>query len=337
MEFGGGFRSLVSDLLPYVNAHVSRQTSLLTNHLVYEDIVHRDKEPYPRGGLKALANICKMAASKNLDIIIDHHAAPGAQAKNNPFAGEKTPNPQFYTTDNYNRGTEFLGWMTKQIYADQTSFGNVKMIQVLNEPLQGDGRDAEMISTWYPAAQKAIRDAEKAAGVNEGEGLVIQFMSDAWGSGDPTTSIDKQNTAYDDHRYVKWATNQQQNKEAYKQTSCNDNRAENGLSMVIGEWSMSAPLDDKQQGSADWDPAQNHDWYKGWFAAQANSYAKSTNGWIYWTWKTETKDPRWDYQLAVQQKIIPESLDGIAQTAQTWCGNSQTQGPGQGPPPGQGQ
>lgn len=65
-----------------------------------EDIVYRDSEWFPEGGLTYLQRVCNWAADLGLYIIIDFHGAPGAQVAKNSFTGQvrtiplSTPRPR---------------------------------------------------------------------------------------------------------------------------------------------------------------------------------------------------------------------------------------------------
>lgn len=63
--------------------------------------------------------------------------------------------------------------------------------------------------------------------------------------------------------------------------------------MIVGEWSLSPP--DDVQWSSEWDPSSNVDFYKKWWAAQVMAYEK-TEGWFFWSWKSQLGDYRWSYQ-----------------------------------------
>jgi hypothetical protein len=63
---------------------------------------------------------------------------------------------------------------------------------------------------------------------------------------------------------------------------------------IIGEFSLSVP--DNVQWNGDWHPDSNKAFYSQWFAAQIMSYERDTNGWIFWSWKTQLGDYRWSYQ-----------------------------------------
>jgi hypothetical protein len=63
---------------------------------------------------------------------------------------------------------------------------------------------------------------------------------------------------------------------------------------IVGEFSLSVP-DDVEWTSA-WDPSTQQAFYSQWFAAQVLKYEADTNGWIFWTWKSQLGDYRWSYQ-----------------------------------------
>ena len=44
-------------------------------------------ENWPRGGMKYLDKVAELAASRNINVILDLHGAPGVQVANNAFTG----------------------------------------------------------------------------------------------------------------------------------------------------------------------------------------------------------------------------------------------------------
>lgn len=118
-------------------------------------------------------------------------------------------------------------------------------------------------------------------------------MDQSWGSGDPNEFLgDLTYMAYDDHRYLKWDTSVDASHDSYISTSCGDKRDSNSPN-IVGEWSLAVP--DDVEGSSDWDPSSNTEFYAKWFAAQVHSYEKQ-QGWVFWTWKAQLDDYRWSYQ-----------------------------------------
>ena len=160
-----------------------------------------------------------------------------------------------------------------------------------------------------------------------------------WGSGDPHQYLtDDFNAAYDDHRYLKYTTDNGLNQPgagstpaAYLQLSCHDDRGGNWPT-IVGEFSLSV-ADNLEWDDPDFAPPDDHvEWYKQWFAAQIIAYERQ-DGWFFWSWKADyiagRNDWRWSYQgefavrsawgsegmglmrwaAAVDAGAIPENLD----------------------------
>lgn len=53
-----------------------------------EDLVYADSEHFPQGGLTYLTRLCGWASDLGMYIIMDLHAAPGAQQPHNAFTGQ---------------------------------------------------------------------------------------------------------------------------------------------------------------------------------------------------------------------------------------------------------
>jgi hypothetical protein len=73
--------------------------------------------------------------------------------------------------------------------------------------------------------------------------------------------------------------------------------------------------DNVQNSDPNW-VKENTEFYKKWFVAQVTGYEKSTNCWIFWTWKSELGDYRWPYQQAVSEGIIPTDLSTLQSPCQ---------------------
>src|SRR4051812_16239942 len=71
---------------------------------------------------------------------------------------------------------------------------------------------------------------------------------------------------------------------------------------IVGEFSLSVP--DNVQWNGDWHPDSNKDFYNRWFAAQIIRYERDTNGWIFWSWKTQLGDYRWSYQGMSRLRLL---------------------------------
>ncbi|EHK97475.1 putative Glucan endo-1,6-beta-glucosidase B [Glarea lozoyensis 74030] len=251
---------------------------------LFEPIIYWDSEHFPHGhvAFPYLEQICEWAAQAGLYVIIDLHAAPGAQQANQPFTGQYAPNAGFYKPWQYDRAYQMLSWITEVIHR-WPAFRTVGMLEILNEPSQDPSVTTGLLDQYYPGAYAAIRAREAKIGIGGDQSLHVQVMNTLWGSGNPETFLtDKQFMAYDDHR--NWPT-------------------------IVGEFSLSVP--DNVQWNGDWHPDSNKDFYNRWFAAQIIRYERDTNGWIFWSWKTQLGDYRWSYQEAVAAGVIPSNAASI--------------------------
>jgi glucan endo-1,6-beta-glucosidase len=134
---------------------------------------------------------------------------------------------------------------------------------------------------------------EQQLGLNKSSYLHIQMMDQRWGSGDPNQYLtDTYFAAYDSHTYLKFSdTPVDQN--TYITTSCNDDRSGSSPT-IVGEFSMAVP--DAEDWTPQWNPnlSSNKEFYQRWFAALITEYEKEV-GWIFWTWKNDLGDLRWEY------------------------------------------
>lgn len=100
-------------------------------------------------------------------------------------------------------------------------------------------------------------------------------------------------------RYIKWDTSVTTTQAGYLSASCNDDVSGN-WPMIVGEWSLSPALETDSQFTQD-----QTAFYAKWYAAQVMAYEKQ-DGWVFWSWKTDLDDYRWDYQKAVLAGVIPK-------------------------------
>ncbi|KAI8296174.1 putative glucan endo-1,6-beta-glucosidase B [Colletotrichum sp. SAR11_240] len=276
-----------------------------------ESLVDKNSEHFPRGAEKYLIQLCGWASDRGFYIILDHHGAPGAQVAQNAFTGQFAPSAGFYNDYQYGRAVKFLQYLRKLAH-DHNEMRNVGMIELVNEPTSWDSAVPSMRSTFYKNAYNAIRQVEKDLGVSANNYFHIQMMNTLWGSGNPVEFLDdKYFTAFDDHRYLKWATNVPVTHADYISTSCKDNRnSDSSGPTIVGEWSISPP--DSVENTDGWSKDTQKDFYKKWFAAQVHSYEKNTAGWVFWSWKAQLGDYRWSYRDAVIAGVVPTDLNSIA-------------------------
>ncbi|MCJ1391927.1 hypothetical protein MMC18_004794 [Xylographa bjoerkii] len=270
---------------------------------IFEDLVYTDSEHFPQGGLAYLEQLCGWATNAGMYIIIDLHGAPGAQVAQQPFTGQYTPTAGFYVDYQYQRAYWFLGNMTELIFNGQhPAYAGVGMLEIVNEPIPNDS----LISAYYPNALAAIRAVEAQYNVPAAQQLSIQMMDARWGAGNPNAALpDLTLAAYDDHRYVKYEAAPPTTQAGYLQTSCADQLGGN-RPLVVGEWSIS-PATANQNDPDLANSAANVPFYTAWWSAQVQAY-EMQDGWVFWSWKTDLDDYRWDYQLAVRTGVIPADV-----------------------------
>ncbi|KAF2444221.1 glycoside hydrolase family 5 protein [Karstenula rhodostoma CBS 690.94] len=288
-------------------------------------------EHFPTMDLQYLDAVIQKAADLGMFVVMDLHAAPGAQKTNDAFTGQCLPPawlPGFFTQRNYDRASRWLSWMTQRIHNTPSYKQTVGIIEVVNEPQSSrEGMPPEEVNTftqvYYPQALKAVRDAEAALNVPAGERLHVQFMDNLWGSGDPKSHLPSDAAVlFDDHNYVGGAVEasshpgrpQDVRQADYMWYTCyTDNRLSDGdTPKVVQEFSLTVDGAVEGNGEFAWAASQNQAFYAQWWNAQQRLY-EQTNGWIFWTWKVgdELNNPRWSYQRAVAQGWIPGSAAGL--------------------------
>ncbi|GAA5829996.1 hypothetical protein JCM3766R1_006733 [Sporobolomyces carnicolor] len=296
------------------------------------DSVIADDEPFARGSMRYVRQVVKWAKNAGLRVILDLHALPGRQTLES-FAGDDTRAVSFFSNHNYDRAYEVLrNWTTlahtdpdfstgpssaffsllsSSVHSDALTFGAVDVIEPVNEPKQGI--QPGLLDVFYPQAQKAIRDTEKALGITcGGDGkqcLTIQYMADSWGSGNPVTHIDTDDHfALDDHLYTQWIVPEnQRSRQGYLEFLCSTTRTTSqGGPTIAGEWSLSTI------GGGELEPTSDGalGFFQKFAAAQIHAGERGA-GWIFWSWKTELSSDTWDYRRAVKAGHLPSHISKI--------------------------
>lgn len=280
-----------------------------------DSIVNTATEPFADGNLMLpfLDAVVQKASDLGIFVIMDLHGAPGAQQQD-PFTGQDANPAGFFNNNNFARAEKWLAWMTNRIHTNP-AYASVGIIEVLNEPVSAHdgarfpapGEASGLTQVYYPAALKAVRDAEAALGISGSRALHVEFMSSKWGSGNPRASAavaNDPNTAFDDHNYIGFALGGSSDQAALMKSACTDSRLVSGQNVTItGEWSMTSGV-----------AASDTTFFKKWFTAQQQLYEKpGMAGWVFWTWKTELNDPRWTYSVAADQGLVPTTASGLEQ------------------------
>ena len=236
--------------------------------------------------------------------------------------------PGFFTQRNYDRATRWLTWMTERIHNTPAYRQTVGVIEVVNEPqtdreeggIPPEERDT-LTQAYYPQALAVVRAAEDALGVGGSDRLHVQFMDYQWGSGDPLSSLPSGDgrLALDDHNYVGGAIEVEHpdaKQGDYMWYTCYDDdrrsaRDAGAAFKAVQEFSLTVLP--RLEGLPEFDPfrEENAAFYRQWWVAQQRLYEAQTNGWIFWTWKNELNNPRWDYSYLVYLGWVADSVQGL--------------------------
>jgi hypothetical protein len=215
--------------------------------------------------------------------------------------------------------------MTKRIHNNPSYKATVGIIEVVNEPQtsrdQGGMPQEEkdtLTQKYYPQALAAVRHAEDSLGVADNERLHVQFMDSLWGAGNPKSNLPSDSRVmFDDHNYVGAAVtaiNPDAKQADYMYYTCHidDRQTDGDTPKVVQEWSLT--VNNEYSPEFDWKIDANTRFYKDWFIAQQRLY-EQTQGWIFWTWRTQLNDPRWDYSYLVYKNWVPTSAADLDASA----------------------
>ncbi|KEP49177.1 glycoside hydrolase family 5 protein [Rhizoctonia solani 123E] len=138
---------------------------------IVEDLVDRQTEFYPRGGLEYLKKGLRMLKQKGIHVLLDFHAMPGVAAVKQMFAGRCTADVQFYTEKNYERALTWAAIMTNMIYQDP-DFSTVFAIEAVNEPVM-DASKTPGYGDYQKRFVRVVRQVENSLGVQcSGDGPI---------------------------------------------------------------------------------------------------------------------------------------------------------------------
>ncbi|KAL1718108.1 glycoside hydrolase superfamily [Schizophyllum commune] len=276
---------------------------------IIEDLVERETEFYPRGGLQQLRRGLLQLKEAGIDAILDHHALPGVQSPNQMFTGNCTTNVQFYTPYNYRRALLWTAIMTVLSHLDP-AFASVVSIEAVNEPIM-DATQTPGYGDFQKQFVRTVRVVERALGVGSwsGDGKA-QRLKRHWGiqprQEDPISALRTAITAdasveddgdllhftgpnpaeaadgpqvYDNHLYYSFGGVADANEEAYMHSICSlqrvpDDAALGNSPLVFGEWGLPAQF------------SATDEFLVKWADAQKLAYTQGA-GWIFWNFKIE--------------------------------------------------
>ena len=120
-----------------------------------------------------------MFNNAGISVLLDFHAAPGAQFANNAYAGCCVSTPSFWTQSNFKRLASAVGQLTTIIHNESANFGSVYGIEALNEP-PTDGNATPGYASFLDQFVSAVHSAESALGVPSSKILSTVFMDNSW-------------------------------------------------------------------------------------------------------------------------------------------------------------
>ena len=195
-----------------------------------------------------------MLNDAGISVLLDLHAAPGAQVPNNAFAGRCVDKPGFWTQANFDRMVAAGRQLVNIVHTDRTSFGSVYAIEALNEP-PTDGNATPGYQNFLNQFVTAVRDEESKLGVPSAQALATMFMDNSWQLKNrhvnPAYVAANGPVAFDTHLYYSFGKvcGSQgcvaANKESHIKFACSggggrigDDIKNKNLPLVMGEWSV---------------------------------------------------------------------------------------------------
>ncbi|QRV91359.1 Cellulase (glycosyl hydrolase family 5 protein) [Ceratobasidium sp. AG-Ba] len=232
-----------------------------------------------------------------LGVLIDLHAAPGAQNKDS-HSGTGTGEVKMWNSrTNLSRTLLALEVLTSQL----ANRPNVVGIELLNEPANND-----RLGAWYEDTLGALRRVDPD---------IPLYISDAWDAGWYSKVVGNRPdfVVLDHHLYRCFtpgdaAMSGDEHAAALRNSSPLPplSSAARG-SIIIGEWSAALNPSSLRSNEAGEQDRQRRVWAR----AQIDAYEAVCAGWFFWTWKKGTGwDAGWSARDATTAEILPRWLGG---------------------------
>jgi len=289
-------------------------------------------EPYHKGQLPYLQKAVTWARKYGLKIIVDLHGAPGCQ---NPFdnCGHRTSNPTWHTNQTNVARTNAIIKQLANMFKNDVS--TVPIIAPLNEPAGFLGTTMLNVvrQFWYDCYGNIRYPFGTAQQSN-----LISLISDAfqplsyWNGFQ--TPPKYQGVMMDTHHYQMFSNSGvRMTQSQHIQAACNRGTQLKGFGLwiVVGEWAPVATdcakyLNGRGFGSryagtfpgstavgscsgltgrASTFSASYKTFLRKFWEAQVQAFEKG-NGWLQWTWKTESAD-EWSYKAGLANGWIPQN------------------------------
>ncbi|KAJ3794347.1 glycoside hydrolase superfamily [Lentinula aff. detonsa] len=259
-----------------------------------------------------VSNAIQAAHEHQIGVLIDLHAAPGAQ-NTDSHSGLSGGKAGLWDSKEYQRRTvQILVALAKEI----GKYDNVVGLELLNEP-----KNNNRLMSWYDEAIVAIHNG---LGPQAQEPPI--YISDAWDTNWYSKFVNNHSNPESflvlDHHLYRCFTTQDQGKSASQHAGevhpsnngpsasmlANASKETQG-SIIIGEWS--AALNPASLSSYS-DHESKLAAQREWGHAQWEAYEQWCAGWFFWTLKKEGGSDRgWCYYTAVEQGVLPAQVDRL--------------------------
>lgn len=294
--------------------------------------------PYCKGNqFKYLTRAVRWARNNGLHVQIDLHTSPHSQ---NGFdnSGRRGEAHWFNSQDYANLAKSAINTISKRFTASEYA-GTVTSIELINEPLTTNGDSSQRLSftqKYYKDAYRTVRNSKGSTSRNVNVAIQDGFQDlTVWQ--DFESSNGYHNMALMTHRYSIFNNYIYDSPSDRLQWACNMKSqlatSQQHLPTVVNEWTA-VPNDctkylngrgigsrydgsysgfsrqgscSKKTGSAKNFSSSYKAQLKAMFDTQRSVY-ETGDGWIYWTWKTESAD-EWSYQKGLQYGWITRNLN----------------------------
>ncbi|USP76212.1 glycoside hydrolase family 5 protein [Curvularia clavata] len=283
-------------------------------------VLPRDGMPYIAGAYDKLGEALDWAQGAGLKVMIDLHGAPESQ---NGFDNSGKRGSVGWTQGD---SVDYTKKVLNKIRDDHASHPAVAAIQLLNEPL-GPNLNMDTVRQFYMDGWGNLKDSGVAVTFHDAFQGVTSWNS--WGSG-------MWNLLLDTHHYEIFDTSAvAMSVDDHVKTACGFGKqmASTGKWTIAGEWTgaltdctkwlngkdRGARYDGTFEGSSRVGSCDGK--YSGTVANLSGDYKNDVrryieaqldafemaNGWIFWTWKTESS-PEWDMKALLANGVFPQPL-----------------------------
>lgn len=287
--------------------------------------------PYSQGAAAYLDDAIGWARQVGVKVLIDLHGAPGSQ---NGFdnSGHRIPSPQWQQVDPSGTRTLRVLNTIQSKYGDSSYDDVIAGIELINEPLSSE-LNFDELKQFERDGYNQQREYSDSRVVVIQDGFVSPSSYNNWLTPSDNNSV---NVALDHHEYQVFTDELVAMQPwQHRQQVCNNAGSYSGADKwsFVGEWTaamtdcaaalngygIGARYDGTYPNSTyvgsceninfidTWDQQLKDD-TRGYIEAQMETFESSTNGWIFWNFKTEAS-AEWDAFRLIDAGVFPQPLN----------------------------